>query len=502
MFLFCLIFIPFVTGLLCWQSERISTSVPRWLALIGLGIFFFFIFLLCNKLQNISSPIDGFSRWKLEFCCSWIKRFGINFHLVLDDLSLLMILLSGFLGVFSVLCSWQEIKNHQGLFYLNILFILGSSIGIFLAADLFLFFFFWEIILIPMYFLISFWGHKDIGVKFCIEAATKFFIYSQMSGLVLLIAIFGLVVTYYNIHGVWTFSYVNLLHTVMTQKMEFLLMLGFFLAFAIKMPVVPLHGWLPDVHVQVPTAGSVDLVGILLKTSVYGLLRFNIVLFPHASKHFALFAMCLGIINIFYGSWMAFSQNDIKKFIAYSNISHMGFLLLAIYSGSQLAYQGIIIQILSYSISSAGMFIICGQLYERLHTRDIRLMGGLWEKLNFIPALFLFFVVAMLGFPGTGNFVGEMSILFGCFQIKPYITIIATFGLVFISVCFLFLVQRICYGSSIHVECLSNATFREQMILIVLMVSLLFLGIFPQLIIEYSSLIMNNISSCFITRYY
>ncbi len=259
-------------------------------------------------------------------------------------------------------------------------------------------------------------GHKASDGKTRITAATKFFIYTRASGLVMLIAIPALVFVHYNATGVWTFNYEELLNTPMSNGVEYLLMLGFFIAFAVKMPVVPLHGWLPDAHSQAPTAGSVDLAGILLKTAAYGLLRFSLPLFPNASAEFAPIAMWLGVIGIFYGAWMAFAQTDIKRLIAYTSVSHMGFVLIAIYTGSQLAYRGAVIQMIAHGLSAAGLFILCGQLYERIHTRDMRMMGGLWSKMKWLPALSLFFAVATLGMPGTGNFVGEFMILFGSFR--------------------------------------------------------------------------------------
>ncbi len=263
----------------------------------------------------------------------------------------------------------------------------------------------------------------------------------------MLIAILALVFAHYNATGVWTFNYEELLNTPMSSGVEYLLMLGFFIAFAVKMPVVPLHGWLPDAHSQAPTAGSVDLA-ILLKTAAYGLLRFSLPLFPNASAEFAPIAMWLGVIGVLYGAWMAFAQTDIKRLIAYTSVSHMGFVLIAIYTGSQLAYQGAVIQMIAHGLSAAGLFILCGQLYERIHTRDMRMMGGLWSEMKWLPALSLFFAVATPGMPGTGKFVGEFMILFGSFQVVPVITVISTFGLVFASVYSLAMLHRAYFGKA------------------------------------------------------
>jgi NADH-quinone oxidoreductase subunit M len=492
-----LIIIPFVGGLLCWLAERMGAKLPRWIALITMGLTLALGLQLWLQGNYALTQASGLPQWASEFSVPWIPRFGIEFHLALDGLSLLMVVLTGLLGLMAVLCSWNEIEKYQGFFHLNLMWILGGVIGVFLAIDMFLFFFFWEMMLVPMYFLIALWGHKAADGKTRITAATKFFIYTQASGLVMLIAILGLVFVHYNATGVWTFNYELLLNTPMSKTVEYVLMLGFFIAFAVKMPVVPLHGWLPDAHSQAPTAGSVDLAGILLKTAAYGLLRFSLPLFPNASAEFAPIAMWLGIIGIFYGAWMAFSQTDIKRLIAYTSISHMGFVLIAIYTGSQLAFQGAVIQMIAHGLSAAALFILCGQLYERLHTRDMRKMGGLWARIKWIPGLSLFFAVANLGMPGTGNFVGEFMILTGSFQVVPTIIIIATFGLVFASVYSLIMMQRAYYGAPTSQEPLKSMTPREFIMIMVLVVLLVLVGVYPQPLLDTSHAAMSNIQQWF-----
>jgi len=492
-----LIFIPFVGGLLSWQLERFGPKLPRWIALIAMGLTFVLSLQLWLQGDYSLTQAAGLPQWQSEFSVPWIPRFGIEFHLALDGLSLLMVVLTGLLGLMAILCSWNEIEKWQGFFHLNLLWILGGVIGVFLAMDMFLFFFFWEMMLVPMYFLIALWGHKASDGKTRISAATKFFIYTQASGLVMLIAILALVFVHYNATGVWTFNYELLLKTPMTHGVEYMLMLGFFIAFAVKMPVVPLHGWLPDAHSQAPTAGSVDLAGILLKTAAYGLLRFALPLFPNASAEFAPIAMWLGIIGIFYGAWMAFSQYDIKRLIAYTSISHMGFVLIAIYTGSQLAFQGAVIQMIAHGLSASALFILCGQLYERLHTRDMRQMGGLWSRIKWLPGLSLFFAVANLGMPGTGNFVGEFMILTGSFQTVPVIIVIATFGLVFASVYSLIMMQRAYYGAPKSETPLRGMSAREFLMIMVLVVLLVLLGVYPQPILDTSHAAMSNIQQWF-----
>ncbi len=252
---------------------------------------------------------------------------------------------------------------------------------------------------------------------------------------------------------------------------------------------------------QAPTAGSVDLAGILLKTAAYGLLRFSLPLFPNASAEFAPIAMWLGVIGIFYGAWMAFAQTDIKRLIAYTSVSHMGFVLIAIYTGSQLAYQGAVIQMIAHGLSAAGLFILCGQLYERIHTRDMRMMGGLWSKMKWLPALSLFFAVATLGMPGTGNFVGEFMILFGSFQVVPVITVISTFGLVFASVYSLAMLHRAYFGkakSQIASQELPGMSLRELFMILLLVVLLVLLGFYPQPILDTSHSAIGNIQQWFV----
>ncbi|MBB6343027.1 NADH-quinone oxidoreductase subunit M [Pseudomonas fluvialis] len=490
-----LILIPFIGGLLCWQGERFGATLPRWVAMLtmllelGLGLW------LWTTGNYQLAPAPGADPvWALEYQASWIPAFGISLHLALDGLSLLMILLTGLLGVLSVLCSWKEIQNHVGFFHLNLMWILGGVVGVFLAMDLFLFFFFWEMMLVPMYFLIALWGHSsDDGKRTRIYAATKFFIFTQASGLIMLVAILALVFVNYDNTGVITFNYSDLLKAELAPGVEWLLMLGFFVAFAVKLPVVPVHSWLPDAHAQAPTAGSVDLAGILLKTAAYGLLRFAIPLFPDASAQFAPVAMTLAVIGIFYGALLSFAQTDIKRLVAYSSVSHMGFVLIGIYSGSQMALQGVVVQMLAHGLSAAGLFILCGQLYERLHTRDMRQMGGIWARMPYLPAVSLFFASASLGLPGTGNFVGEFLILMGSFKAVPVIVVIATFGLVLASVYSLIMIHRAHFGAAKSDKPLLALDSRELLMVLGLAALLVILGVYPQPVLDTTAASMHGV---------
>ena len=352
-----LIAIPFIAGLLCWLVERFNKRLPRWIALIGMTLTFVLSMVLwqygdfSGMSQQVIAP-DANVPWVAEFSVPWIPSFGISFHLALDGLSLMMVALTGLLGVAAVACSWNEIQRRVGFFHLNLLWSLGGVIGVFLAIDMFLFFFFWEMMLVPIYFLIAIWGHDVVG-KTKEYAATKFFIYTQASGLIMLVGILILVIISYAQKGVVSFNYNDLLGTSL-GGWEYPIMLCFFIGFAVKLPIIPFHGWLPDAHAQAPTAGSVDLAGVLIKTAAYGLIRFVLPLFPAVSQDFAPIAMTLGTIGIFYGAWLAFMQTDMKRLLAYTSISHMGFVVLAIYAGTLLSLQGLMIQMLAHGLSSAA----------------------------------------------------------------------------------------------------------------------------------------------------
>ncbi len=511
-----LIAIPFIAGLLCWLVERFNKRLPRWIALIGMMLTFALSMLLWyygdfgGMSEQVISPQSAVP-WVAEFTVPWIPTMGISFHLAMDGMSLLMVALTGFLGVAAVACSWNEIQRRVGFFHLNLLWSLGGVIGVFLAIDMFLFFFFWEMMLVPIYFLIAIWGHDVVGGKTKEYAATKFFIYTQASGLIMLIGILLLVIFNRAATGVVSFNYDDLLGTSL-GGWEYPIMLCFFIGFAVKLPIIPFHGWLPDAHAQAPTAGSVDLAGVLIKTAAYGLIRFVLPLFPAASQDFAPIAMTLGTIGIFYGAWLAFMQTDMKRLLAYTSISHMGFIVLAIYAGTLLSLQGLMVQMLAHGLSSAALFIMAGQLYERLHTRDITLMGGMWGQFRYYAPLLMFFCAALLGIPGTGNFIGEFMILLGTFAQYPVFVVLATFSLVLAGLYSLLLVYSTLFGTNktkdiaLHYSKthglperpLKDLGKREITLLLTLAAGLVWLGLYPQPILDTSSQAMQWINNAYI----
>lgn len=501
-----LIFIPFIAGFLCWVTEKISPKLPRWIALGGMVLTFVLCLMLWQS-GNFSGAAQSVAQatakptWFAEFDLPWISLLGIHFHLAMDGISLLMVALTAFLGIMAVGCSWGEITRRVGFFHLNLLWSLGGVIGVFLAIDMFLFFFFWEMMLVPIYFLIAIWGHNSTSGKTKEYAATKFFIYTQAAGLVMLVGILLLVMIHANqAHTAPTFNYMDLLGTKL-GAWEYPIMLCFFIGFAVKLPIMPLHGWLPDAHAQAPTAGSVDLAGILIKTAAYGLLRFVLPLFPHASAEFAPIAITLGTIGIFYGAWLAFMQTDIKRLLAYTSISHMGFVVLALYAGTLISLQGLMIQMLAHGLCSAALFIMSGQLYERLHTRELPLMGGLWGQMRYYAPLMMFFSAALLGIPGTGNFIGEFLILLGSFAQYKWFVVLATFSLVWAGLYALILIYRALFGevtSTIQqAQPLRDVNAREISLLILLAAGLVWLGLYPQPFLDTSDHAMQWIDNAY-----
>ncbi len=409
------------------------------------------------------------------FEADWIPRFGISFIFGADGFSLLLITLTVFLGLISLGSAWHEIKERSGFFYFNLLWTLAGVIGVFTALDLFLFFFFWEVMLIPMYFIIAIWGHENKEY-----AAMKFFIFTQTSGLLLLLSILVLVFFNYQVTEVITFSYFELLGNHLSGELGMLVMLGFFIAFATKLPAVPIHNWLPDAHSQAPTAGSVILAGILLKTGAYGLIRFAVPLFPDASQAFAPIAMTLGVVSILYTAKVAFAQNDFKRLIAYTSVSHMGFVLLGIYAWNIQALQGAVMTMLAHGLSAAALFMLAGGLQHRIHTRDMDKMGGFWGIAPKMSFMALFFTIAAVGMPGLGNFIGEFLVLLGSFQVSITITAFAALGLVVAAVYSLIVIQKVFHGENTNNYEIEDLDFIEMACFALMMIGLLWMGLYPQ----------------------
>ena len=476
-----LIFVLVAGGVLAWVAGRWHADAPRWIALLTMAVELALALALWAQHPGAGS-LGTRGAWLADTSIAWIPRFGIRYHLAIDGMSLLLVVLSAFLGIVSVACSWREIKERVGFFHFNLCLTLAGAVGVFLALDLFLFFFLWELMLVPMYFLIAIWGHEKRRY-----ASIKFFIFTQGSGLLMLLAILALVFVHQRGGGTLSFDYFDLLHTAMTPSTQMWVMLGFFVAFAVKLPAFPFHAWLPDAHTEAPTAGSVILAGVLLKTGAYGLLRFVVPLFPEAALRFAPIAMALGAAGILYGALLAFAQTDMKRMVAYTSVSHLGFVLLGVFAWNAWALDGAVMQMLAHGIATGALFILVGALQERTGTRDMQQMGGLWATMPRLAAIGLFFAMAALGLPSTGNFVGEFLVLLGSFRVNVVLTVLATLGLVSAVIYALALMQRTFHGANTHGWNLADASPRELATFGSMIAITIWLGLYPQPIFNLST---------------
>ncbi|HEY7212692.1 MAG TPA: NADH-quinone oxidoreductase subunit M [Bryobacteraceae bacterium] len=471
MVLLWLVLIPLIGGILCLTAGRGNARAPRWIAIAAISLD-----LMLTATLWAGTPGSG---WWRQFDRSWIPEFGIRFHLALDGFSLSLLLLTFFLGLMSILASWNEITERVAFFHFNLLWVLAGIAGVFLSVDLFLFYLFWELMLVPMYFLIGIWGH---GRK--IYAAIKFFLFTQISGLLMLAAIVALAILYQQKSGSYSFELDALRNLPLSPGAGRILMLGFFAAFAVKLPAIPFHTWLPDAHTEAPTAGSVVLAGLLLKTGAYGLIRFVLPLFPDAAGEFAPAMMALGVAGVLYGAFMAVAQSDLKRLIAYTSVSHMGFVLIGIFAGNPTALTGAFIQMISHGISTGALFIIAGALQQRMHTREIARMGGLWQTVPALSGAAFFFIMASVGLPGLGDFVGEFLVLLGTFQTHAVVATLATVGIIVATLYGLRLTAKVFQGPNSRDWVLPDLFPREWVVAVCMMAGLLWLGLYPQSFID------------------
>ena len=489
MMLVWLIVIPLVAGAAAWSAGGRNPLRARWICLAGLSVDLAIVLSLWLNYPD-QSLLSRNNAWVLTIHRDWIPQLGIGFDLGLDGLSLLMVTLTVVLGLASVVCSWTEITERVGFFHFNLMAVLCGIIGVFLATDLILFIIFWEIMLVPMYFLIAVWGHENRNY-----AAMKFFLFTQAGGLLMLAAILALYFVHGRETGIYTFNYFELLGTSMGSWASMLIMLGFFAAFAVKLPAVPLHTWLPDAHTAAPTAGSVILAGLLLKTGGYGLIRFVLPLFPEAATQFAPVAMTLGVIGILYGAIMTFAQTDFKRLVAYTSVSHLAFVLLGVFAGNELALQGAVMQMICHGISTGALFILAGILQERLHSRDLSRMGGLWAAAPVMGGMTLLFALASLGLPGMGNFIGEFLVLLGTYQADPRMAIPAAAGLVLAAIYSLCMVLWAFLGTRTDDRKIPDLSTREVALTGVLAVAIVCLGMYPQPVINAAAPVFRSVES-------
>ncbi len=412
---------------------------------------------------------------------AWIPAFGIQYLIGVDGISLFLIVLTGFLTPLALLSSWESVHKNVKLFSFFLLALETAMLGVFVSIDLFLFYIFCDAMLIPMYFLIGVWGYERR-----IYAAVKFILYTMAGSVLMLIAIIGLAWMHSAANGSPSFNLQDLYGLTLSWRMESLFFLAFAVAFAIKVPIFPFHTWLPDAHVEAPTAGSVILAGVLLKMGTYGLLRFAFPLFPTAAQHYAPFLALLAVIGIIYGALVAMVQPDMKKLVAYSSVSHLGFVVLGLCAMNVQGVQGSIYQMLNHGVSTGGLFILVGMLSDRRHTRLIAEFGGLKAVVPRLVAAFLLVTLSSIALPGMNGFIGEFLILIGAFRWDPRLTAFAATGVILSAVYMLWMFQRVNYGELTNEKNhgMKDLTPREWALMVPTVAMAIVMGVFPGMFLK------------------
>ena len=465
-----LLWLPVAGAVLCFASYR-SAVLARWVALATA------LLVLLLSLACVAYPA-GSDGWMLLTDLSWIEAFGIRYSLGMDGISLLLVILTAFLQLVAVLISWDQEKYPALLFGLLLLLEAGI-IGVFLALDLVLFYLLWELMLIPTFFLIGIWGYRRR-----VYAAVKFFLFTLAGSLCMLLAIISLYLLHGEQTGSYTFALAALKQTQLGFGQEMLFYLCFMAAFAVKIPLFPFHSWLPDAHTEAPVAGSIDLAGLLLKTGVYGMIRFAFPLFPRAAEQSLPVLAVLALFGIFYAAWIAYLQTDIKRIVAYSSISHLGFVVLGLVAWGQTAWEGSLLLMVNHGVTTGALFIAIALVQKRTGTRELPKLGGLWKSQPNLSAFFLLFSLASLGLPGLANFAGEILVLIGTFGTHPLWAVIAVGGVLFSAVYTLRMVQGTIWGPSCEPFDRQDLGRREWLVLIPLAVLVVLLGCYPQPLLD------------------
>lgn len=472
--LHALIWLPVLgIGLVLWAGEQQAKTVAFWWSM--------FVFVLSLGLWWAFDPTSA--SMQMESTTPWISAWGVNYSLGVDGISLFMVMLTTFSTSIAILGSFNYIKTKERAFYALMLLLQAAVIGVFTATDVFLFYVFFELTLVPMYFMIGVWGGQRR-----IYAAIKFFLYTAFGSLLMLVAILYLFWRAKTLLGFPTFAYHDLLQVPLTGPEQLWLFAAFALAFSVKVPVFPLHTWLPDAHVEAPTPGSVILAAVLLKMGTYGFLRFLLPLFPVAAQHPTVVTtmMVLGVVGILYTAWVAAVQPDAKKLVAYTSVAHMGFVVLGVFALTVNGLQGGLVVMISHGISTGALFLLLGMLYERRHTRTIADFGGIARVAPWFATAFLITALASIGLPGTSGFVGEFLALLGAFETHPRLAFVATLGVIFAAYYMLPMVQTIFFNKleSDENRKMEDLTRREMVILAPLCALMLVIGWHPTPILE------------------
>ena len=464
-------FLPVAGAALLLFMRKASPRALRNIALI-VSLLTLLLSLPLYSTFDVSNPGMQFEQF-----VPWIPSLGIQYHVGIDGISLFLVLLTTVLTPIAILSSWNSIEKRVREYYLFMLMLETGMIGVFVALDFFLFYVFWEVMLVPMYFLIGVWGGQRR-----IYAAVKFFLYTMVGSVLMLVAIIAL----YFLNGATTFDFPSILanlqsgNLLLNPSQQYWLFLAFFFAFAIKVPLFPLHTWLPDAHVEAPTAGSVILAGVLLKMGTYGIVRFCLPMFPEATRELTPLISLLAVVGIVYGALVAMVQTDIKKLVAYSSVSHLGFVVLGIFALNEQGLQGAMYQMLNHGISTGALFLLVGMIYERRHTRLIDEFGGLADPLPVFSTIFMIVTFSSIGLPMLNGFVGEFLILLGAFNANVTFAVVATSGVILSAVYMLWMYQRVIFGEVTNPKNkkLVDLDFREKLILLPLVALIFWMGIY------------------------
>jgi len=461
--------------LLFVKDDERNATLLRNIALVVSVLVFAETLLLWSRFDPASADFQFVERH------AWIPAFGISYFVGVDGISLLLLVLTGFLTPLALLASWESVHKSTKAFYMFVLLLESAMLGVFVSLDLFLFYVFWDAMLIPMYFLIGIWGYDRR-----IYAAVKFILYTMAGSVLMLVAILTLASLHNAATGAYSFDLLKLYALKIPPLVQFWGFLAFAVAFAIKVPLFPFHTWLPDAHVEAPTAGSVILAGVLLKMGTYGLVRFAFPLFPAAAAAFAPYLATLAVIGIVYGALVAMVQPDMKKLVAYSSVSHLGFVVLGIAAMNTQGVQGAVYQMLNHGVSTGGLFLIVGMLSDRRHTRLISEYGGLKKVMPHLVAVFLIVTLSSIGLPGLNGFVGEFLILLGAFRWSPRAATIAATGVILSAAYMLWMFQRVNYGPVTNEKnaALPDLTPREWTVLVPIVAMTVLMGVLPNLFLR------------------
>ncbi len=464
-----IIFLPIISGFLMLIIERSKETFIKWVTLIVSILTFLLSIPLFRYFDKTTAEMQFVERFP------WIKAWNIEYFIGIDGISVLLVLLSTIVIILCVLISWDSIKDKVKEFYIALLLIEGSMIGVFCSLNLFLFYIFWEVVLIPMYLIIGVWGGPNR-----LYAAIKFFLYTFFGSVLMLI---GIIVLYFHTN---TFNLPELMRETYPYKMQLLLFWAFFAAFAVKVPMFPVHTWLPDAHTEAPAAGSVILAAILIKMGAYGFLRFSLPLFPEASLAMTPVMLALSVVAIIYGGIICFAQTDLKRLIAYSSVSHMGFVTVGIFALNVQGVEGGILQMINHGIITGALFLCVGIIYERTHTREINDYGGLASIMPIYAGFFMVFTLASIGLPGMNGFIGEFLIILGSFTASRLVGVLTATGIIIGAVYMLWLYQRIFYMQiNDKVIGLSRISFKEIFTLIPLVILVFWVGIKPDTFLSF-----------------